>query len=293
MWKTLGPKVLFLEKEINMLKRIIILLAFAGSFLPSQGRAILDELDLSSGRWELIGVSLTNYNLQPIQLDLGTFIVKEAHVLRKMQEQWVFEEKFDDYCDYHYALKFYKDGELMQTIRVNLVCDYASVGGLSYNFSMEDFMEFRPYYRPIRWSRIRFQDFSLLQKSVDVLDEAPDVYWYGDVQQYNFEGEFSITINDLPWNANRDSMIAVVSQQIQDKMGRDDFYVTTKYWLISEDLEHMTLRLNVFCNEAFYKAYAFDNVITRWRSHFSEQSFIQIVVIGMSQSEYFKYMRRS
>ena len=122
---------------------------------------------------------------------------------------------------------------------------------------------------------------------------APNVYWYGDVQQYNFAGEFSITVDDLPWNANRDSVIAEVTEDIRKQMGREDFYIATKYWLISDDLEHMTLRLNVYCDEELYRNYAFDNVITRWRSHFSEQSFIQIVVIGMSQSEYYKYMRRS
>lgn len=276
-----------------MLKRIFIFLVFAGTMLSGQGKALLEDLDLSTGKWELIGVSLTNYNLLPIQLDLGTFIVRESHVIDKMKAKWDFEEKFDDYCDYHYALKFYRNGELMKTVKVNLVCDYASVGGLSYEFSMENFMEFRRYYRSIRWSRIRFQDYDLLQRSVDVLDEAPNIYWYGDVQQYSFSGEFSITVDDLPWNANRDSVIAGVTQQIRESMGREDFYITTKYWLISDDLEHMTLRLNVFCHEDLYKNYAQDNVITRWRSHFSEQSFIQIVVIGMSQNEYYKYMRRS
>ena len=276
-----------------MLKRILILFIFIGSVVSGQGKAILDDLDLSSGKWEMIGVSLTNYKLLPIQLDLGTFIVRESHVLEKMQSSWDFEEKFDDYCDYHYALKFYRNGELMKTVRVNLVCNYVSVGGLSYEYDLDDFMEYKRYYRSIRWSRIRFKDYDLLQRSVNVLDDAPDVYWYGDVQQYNFGGEFSITIDDLPWNANRDSVIAEVSADIQDRMGREDFYISTKYWLISEDLEHMTLRLNVYCDEDLYKDYAYDNVITRWRGHFSEQSFVQIVVIGMSQSEYYKYMRRS
>lgn len=276
-----------------MLKRIFILFIFIGSVISGQGKAILEDLDLSTGKWEMIGVSLTNYKLLPIQLDLGTFIVKESHVIKKMQESWDFEQKFDDYCDYHYALKFYRNGELMKTIRLNLVCNYVSVGGLSYEYSMDDFMDYRRYYRSIRWSRIRFKDYDLLQRSVGVLDDAPDVYWYGDVQQYNFSGEFSITIDDLPWDANRDSVIAEVTADIQDRMGREDFYISTKYWLISDDLEHMTLRLNVYCDEDLYKDYAYDNVITRWRGHFSEQSFVQIVVIGMSQSEYYKYMRRS
>jgi len=275
------------------LKRISLFLLAFGLVSSLQARKLLDDLDLSEGRWELVGVSLANYQLLPIQLDLGTFIVKEPHVLRKMQDEWDFEEKFDDYCDYHYALKFYKNGDLQKTLRVNLVCNYITDGGLSFEYTKSDFMAFRRYFQPIRWSRIRFKDTELLQKSVPILDQAPGVYWYGDVQQYNFDGEFSITVNNLPWNANRDSVIADMTGQYRQRYNREDFYITTKYWLISDDFETMTLRLNVFCDEDFYVNYKGKDVITRWRNHFSEQSFVQLVVIGMSQKEYYQYMRRS
>ncbi|MEM7038809.1 MAG: hypothetical protein AAF570_17645, partial [Bacteroidota bacterium] len=96
---------------------------------------------------------------------------------------------------------------------------------------------------------------------------------------------------NLPWNADRDSVVQEVTNRISDELGREDFYITQKYWLLSDDWERMTMRLNVFCNEDLYDNYDYDDVITRWRNHFSEQSFVQIVVIGMSKKEYFERMR--
>jgi len=273
------------------MKRLFLILILAGLTLHSFGRQVLADLDFTSGKWEMVGVSLSNYHLLPIQDELGTFMVRERHVLEKAQTAWDFEEKFDDYCDYHYSLKFYKDGALQKTLLVNLLCNYITADGLSFEFSEEDLLPYKRYFRTVRWSRIRFQDIDLLQKSVDVLDRVPTVYWYSDVQQYNFNGEFSITIDDLPWDANREAVIAEITDQLRTEMGREDFYITTKYWLLSDDFEKMTLRLNVFCDESFYNAYQEPNVITTWRNHFSEQSFVQIMVIGMNQKEYFKYMK--
>ena len=274
----------------------IVLLTFCLTIsLQAQARQILKDLNLSQGRWIMVGVSLHNYNLLPMQLDLGTFIVKNPQVLKQMQEEWDFQEKFDDYCDYHYALKFYQNGDLQQTIKVNLVCGYISIGGLSYEFSKETFTKFKKHYKSIRWSRIRFKNLDLLQKSVDRLENIPGIYWYGDVQQYHFDGEFSITVNNLPWNTNRDSVINQLTENLKSSFETDEFYITTKYWLLSEDFETMTLRLSVFCNEQFYYAYKSRkrNIITHWRNHFSEQNFVQLVVIGLNQKEYFKYMRGS
>lgn len=251
---------------------------------------LLQDLDFGSGRWEMVGVALSNHQPLDFQADLGTFIVRDNYILKQIQTKWNFEETFDDYCDYHYALKFYKNGELQKTLRANLVCNYITDGAFSYSFTKEQFLEYRRYFNPIRWSRIRFKDLDLLQVAVKELDELPGVYWYGDVQQYHFDGEFSISVRDLPWNANRDSVVAAMTEQISDKTGREDFYITEKYWLLSPDFEKMELRLNIFCNEPFYKAYKDPNVVTWWRSHFSEQSFVQIVVIGMSKEEYYSKM---
>lgn len=283
--------LIFVFQNDGYMKQIFLLFALLSISLGSQARELLTDLDFTSGKWEMVGVSLTNYREMPIQEELGTFIVRERHVLEKFQNEWDFEEKFDDYCDYHYALKFYKNGELQKTMLVNLLCNYITANGLSFEFSDADLIKYKRYFRTVRWSRIRFSDLDLLQKSVDVLDAVPTVYWYSDYQQYNFSGEFSVTVNNLPWDANRDSVINVVSTDLSKKMGREDFYITTKYWLLSDDFEKMTLRLNVFCDESFYESYTDNNVITTWRNHFTEQSFIQIMVIGMSRKEYYSYMR--
>lgn len=281
---------MFRIKLERMKKALLIamMVLFAGQFL--QAKKLLDDVDFESGRWEMIGVSLTNYQLMDIQIDLGTFIMTDQYRLKELKEKWDFEEVYEDYCDYHYALKFYRDGELQKTLRVNLLCNYITDGAFSYGFDINYFTEFQRYYKPIRWSRIRFKDLDLLQVAVDQLDNLPSVYWYGDVKQYNFDGDFSITVDDLPWNANRDSVVAEVTDRIRNDLGQDDFYVTQKYWLLSDDFETMTLRLNVFCSEDMYQNYMAEDVITRWRNHFSEMSFVQIVVIGLSKKEYFQTM---
>ncbi|MEM0998066.1 MAG: hypothetical protein AAGN35_13335 [Bacteroidota bacterium] len=274
------------------MKKILLLLlplVLGAQVLPA--KFLLEDIEMDSGRWEMIGVSLINYEMLDIQHDLGSFIMTDQYRLKEIQSKWDFEEVFEDYCDYHYALKFYKDGELQKTLRVNLVCNYITDGAFSYRFDMNNFLEYRRYYKPIRWSRIRFRDLDLLQVAVDQLDNLPSVYWYGDVKQYDFDGDFSITVDDLPWNANRDSVVAEVTDRIRADLGRDDFYVTQKYWLLSDDFETMTLRLNIFCNASLYDQYGADDVITRWRNHFSEMSFVQIVVIGLSKKEYFETMQ--
>lgn len=269
---------------------VIIALLFV-SLRPVQGRQLMEHLDFEEGDWVMVGVSLHNYMPMDLQNDLGTFICKNKAIFQMIKEKWEFEEVFEDYCDYHYAIKFYKDGELFETYRINLYCGYITLGGLSYQFKQDDLAQFQSYFRPIRWSRIRFRDLDLLKISVEELSRIPNVYWYGDVKQYSFKGQFSINVDGLPWYADRDSVIDVVTDRIRKEMQRDDFYVGLKYWLISDDLERMTLRLEVFCDEEFYMDYKGGDVITRWRNHFSEQSFVQIVVIGLSKEEYYKAMR--
>jgi hypothetical protein len=273
---------------------LVTLLLCASGFLITHhlhAKKVLESLDFSTGRWVMIGVSLHNYQPLPIQSEVGTFIVKEPVVLKKIQDKWDFEEKYDDFCDYHYALKFYQNGELQLTLRANLHCNYITLGGFSYEYSQAQFEEFKMYFTPIRWSRIRYENMDLLQKAMGKLDKAPGVYWYGDVQQYNFKGQFLIEQNGVPWNADRDSLAAEMTDRIREKMGGDDFYVDVWAWYLSDDWNTMDLRFNVYCDEPFYKKYKEDNVLIGWRSHLSEQNFIQIVVIGLNKEEYFKLMQ--
>lgn len=272
-------------------KFVLTLVMLVGAFCGLQAKKMLADLDLTTGRWEMVGVSLTNYQQVDLQDKLGTFILSDPNAIRQMQAKWDFEETFEDYCEYHYALKFYRNGDLQKTLLVNLRCNYITDQAFSYHFTEKEFVEFQRFFKPIRWSRVRFSDLDLLQKAVVQLDRMPGIYWYGDVKQYNFKGEFSVSINDLPWNANRDSVVTEITEYVQSKIGRDDFYITQKYWLLSDDFETMSLKLNIFCDEAFYKAYNLGGVVTNWRSLLSEQNFVQIVVIGMSKEEYFQSMK--
>ncbi len=274
-----------------MLKKIILLLTCVFALNGLEAKQLLSDLDLTSGRWEMIGVSLVNYQQVEIQEQLGTFILSDPNTIRKIQQTWDFEEVFEDYCAYHYALKFYRNGDLQKTLRVNLKCNYITDEAFSFQFTEKEFTEFRRFFKPIRWSRVRYSDLDKLQIAVDKLDRMPGVYWYGDVKQYDFDGEFSVAVNDLPWNANRDSVVNDITDYLRNKTGRDDFYITQKYWLLSDDFETMSLKLNIFCDQPFYDAYSLGGVQTAWRSHLSEASFVQIVVIGMSKQDYFRSMK--
>jgi hypothetical protein len=277
-----------------MLKRILCLFVLIIAGLQGlQAKKLLADLDLTTGRWEMVGVSLTNYQQVELQDRIGTFILSDPTAIRQIQQKWDFEETYEDYCEYHYALKFYRNGDLQKTLKVNLRCNYITDEAFSFRFTEKEFTEYQRYFKPIRWSRVRFSDLDLLQKAVVQLDRMPGIYWYGDVKQYNFDGEFSVAVNDLPWNANRDSVVQEITEFMQAKVGRDDFYITQKYWQLSEDFETMSLKLNVYCNEAFYKAYHLGGIVTNWRSLLNEQNFVQIVVIGMSKEEYFESMRNS
>jgi len=273
------------------MKKFFLVLIAGFLALNLKAEKLLNDLDMEQGRWEMIGVSLHNYHHLDLQDQIGTFILRDQYILKQIREKWDFEEVFEDYCDYHYALKFYQDGELVKTMRVNLLCDYISIGGMSYKFSRKDFLEYKRYFKPIRWSRIRFRDLDLLKVAVNKLDEIPKVYWYGDVKMYNFKGMFTMQMDSLPWNTDKDSVIEALSDQIANQLGREDFYITMHYWTISDDLEWMTLRLQVFCEEDFFNEFTRkEPYVLRWRDHFSEQSFVQIVVIGMNREEYFKKM---
>ncbi len=285
-------KLIEYKRVAVMLKKILLVwICFWGTVQGLEAKKLLEDLDLSTGRWEMVGVSLTNYQPVAIQEKLGTFIMSDPTILRQIQQKWSFEETYEDYCEYHYALKFYRNGDLQKTLRVNLRCNYITDEAFSYRFTEKDLTEFQRGFKPIRWSRIRYSDLDLLQTAVTQLDRMPGVYWYGDVKQFNFDGEFSVAVNDLPWNVNRDSLVESLTDLMRSRTGRDDFYITQKYWLLSDDFEKMSLKLNIFCDEPFFKSYNLGGVVTNWRNHLSEQSFVQIVVIGMSKEEYFTAMK--
>ena len=280
-----------------MHKQLLLFLISFCAYFSVQGTALLDDLNFDEGEWVMIGVSLHNYHLLPVQKELGTFMLDNPIALKQIQAEWNYEEVYEDYCDYHYALKFYKDGELVRTLRANLLCNYITLNGLSYKFTEADMLKFKNWFQDEKWSRIRFKDLDLLKVAVQTLDDLPKVYWYGDTKQYNFDGSFITLMKNQKWNANRDSLEGVMSDKISQMLrGRDDFYLDTYYWLLSDDFETMSIRFKVYCDQSLFNDYqkkvgkSGNDIVIRWRNHFSEQSFVQLVVVGLNKQDYFRAM---
>ena len=281
---------------MKMRKLLLIFVLITGLTTPLSAKKILQGLDLSSGEWIMVGVPLYNYNMQPLQTSLGAFHCKVRLVLQDMQNNWEFEEFYDDYCDYHYALKFYQNGDLKKSLLVNLTCQYITDGNFSYKFPKSFFTQHQSLYRKTAWSRIRYGSLDALKIAVNEINQHDDLYWYGDVKQYDFNGSFMLGYENLPWNANKDSIISALGDQLSDSLQTDKFYITTRCWYLSDDFEKMSLRLMVFCNQDLYTQYTKQKnnlALSKWRNLLSNQNFIQVMVIGINKERYFKMMREA
>lgn len=276
--------------NMRISRNAFLLFTLVALVLQVKADKILESMDFTSGKWECVAVTLLNSYQHPLQETYGTFMIRDAAVLSKVREEWDLEYSFNDYCDYHYALKFYRDGILQKTLLVNLYCHYISDGGLSYSFTSEQFTRYSSYFQKVKWSRIRFSNMQKLQAAIDIIGKHKEYLWYGDVKPYKFSGSFRIGINGLPWNTNRDSLVDAVYDEISAEMKTNAFYVRQGPWFISDDLETMDIRLDIYCDEAFYKKYPWDDAMTGWQGQFSEQDYIQIVVIGLDKETFFKLM---
>ena len=123
-----------------------------------------------------------NFQMLPVQSQLGTFVSEDKKLMQSIQTKWDLKMTFRDKCDYHYEMKFYLDGALKRTLKVNLVCGTLYDDGISYQFSPQLFEEVRKSAKPVDWSRITFGNLDLLRKAINVLDNTPGVFWYKDVQ---------------------------------------------------------------------------------------------------------------
>lgn len=256
-------------------------------FPETQARKVLSELDFSSGNWVMIGVSLRNATLHPIQDTLGTFICKDKTVLNKIKEEWDFSPMFEDVCDYHYAIKFYKDGELKQTLRLNLNCRYILLGGAAFDFTPQDLLKYRPSFKSINWSRITFRNQEVLREAVRKIVELPNVYPYQDIKPYLFSGYFTVGYENLNWNIDKDSLTKELTREIRAISGRKDFYAAPTFVFVQGDF--MKIRFEVYCEKSFLESYN-GPVTAGWRSHLEYSDQIQIITIGLSRDNYQKIM---
>lgn len=260
--------------------------------LPTlHAEAVMGDFDFSEGNWALIGVPVHNYQLLPVQTELGTFVTEDRELLKTLQRRWHFDMTFDDKCDYHYALKLYRDGELMTTYKLNLHCGYITYDGFSYTFPIGEFDLLRDQSRRIPWSRIRFDDPETLKRAIRRLETSEDVYWYDDVEQYMFPGYFMISVNNLPWNADRDSVHREISQYIFELTHSDQFYLKEYYYLVQDG--NMYIRYLINCDEQLARMFGEQHsAFFRWRSHFQEANgTVSILALGVDESR-FRYLMR-
>ncbi len=260
----------------------ILILAFFSCLPGLKADRILADLDLSGGEWTLVGVPIHNYRMLPVQTELGTFICKDLRLMQDLQKSWDFDITFDDKCDYHYSLKFYHNGELVNTLNLNLYCNYLTVGGLSYQFSPEEFERIQQAARRVPWSRISFSDLEILKSAIRTLNKEEDVYWYEDVEQYKYPGYFMLSVNEVPWSSNRDSLKQEVQAKLEYELGSQDFYLQEYFHVIRQDL--MYVRYMVNSDPKMAKRLAHRNV--KWRSHLQGKGSVSILAIGVDEERY-------
>lgn len=251
---------------------------------------VISDLNFLTGDWALVGVPIHNYQMLPIQEELKTFISKDRALMLEIQAKWDLPITYEDKCDYHYALKFYKDGELVKTLNLNLYCGYLSSGGMAYEFNPIEFERFRSRSAPVSWSRISFADLGRLKDVVSKLDGTDEVYWYEDVEPYRYSGFFVLSVNQLPWNADLDSLQREVEQTVRKRGGSNQFYVKKYFHLIQGD--QLFARYLVNCEETLAKRIEKNDYQLGWRSHLQNTDSVRIVAIGISQRRYWELMNR-
>lgn len=256
---------------------------------------ILGNLDFTDGaEWALIGVPVTNYKMLPIQRELGTFITKDIEVMRKLQKEWNLQLTYDDKCDIHYLLKFYRNGKQETSLKVNLHCGYLDMDDQAYIFDPLDFNRFREGTEPIKWSKITFGNQELLQQAVRKMNNTQGVYWYeNSIQSYMYPGYFMIQYQNLPWDANEDSLYTMAQVHLEMATGDTiNYYLERHLKEVSDDLNTKRISYKVHCDEAFSaKATALPNRYMRWRSHFEGRDSISVIAIGVDKNRYEQIMR--
>lgn len=291
----IGAHLLFLNihlKKTAFMKRIsslLVLILLSSTFLHAE--KIIGDLDFTKGDWAMVGVPLHNYKKLPIQEELSTFISKDISLMQEIQQGWDLEMTFDDKCDYHYALKFYNGRELVRTITLNLYCGYATYDGLSYDFNPKEFERLKTGSSKIPWSRISFSDVGLMKKAIDMLNDTEGVYWYEDVEQYKFSGSFMLTIGDMSWNTDLDSLKTAVGKRVYDLGRSREFHVQEYYHQIING--KLKVRYIVSCEESLAKRLEIrSGVYLPWRSHMHNKDKVSILAIGIDESKYWRLMNR-
>lgn len=252
---------------------------------------ILDAFDFTDGaEWEFVAVSL--YNYAPVEQNVAykTFVVRDTALFQEMQQTWDFPLMFDDVCDYHYALKIYRNRQLVKTLLVNLRCAYLTDGSFSYSFNPVLFEQLAAKRQNLVWSYIDFTQLPRIRKAIDKLSGQPNVYFYHDTTPYQYDGYFYYGAPDQSIRVDRDSLRAAVRVDVAATAGvsEDSVLVKLHYFSLT-DSETLFFRYQVYCSEAIadrYRAQKPQHVRIRWRDHFAFENSIQLVVVGVSERRY-------
>lgn len=270
--------------------RVLLLTLIFWDVCQVKAKQLLADLNLDSGTWELVCISVYNHNPSKLQQRLGTFVIQNKRVLKDIQQTWDFAGMYDDHCDYHFVIKLYRDKELMKTFRVNVVCNYISEGVFSYEFNPDLLLVHETYHQKLPWSLVRYKTLQGLRNALPFLEEAHQVYIYQDIKPYLHDGYFILATEDLPWNVDRDSILKSIQNQLRSKLTHDRFYVVPYIFFMNEK-EQISLRFIVYCSEADAKKWGGRQVQANWRSHQDNRDLgdlFELVVIGVDDQNYYK-----
>jgi hypothetical protein len=264
---------------------VVGVLSLAGGAL--RATPILAGLNFADGaKWQLVGVSLHHYRPVAIQAQLGTFVCADTAVLSGLQLAWDLPLFFADVCDYHYALKFYRDGTLVKTLRVNLTCGYVSDGQLSYRLAPDALAELRGHVRRLSWSRIWYRNLDRLREAMDILARAPDAWFYEDYSHFRHDGFFLVGVRGVPLRQNAATVLDSARARVSRQLGAD---VLVRPYLTTLDTGRtLHYRFAVYCSEAVAESYDATDQITPWVSHLSQTDRLLLVVVGVSERRYWR-----
>ncbi len=274
------------KMKFKVLFAFVLLLSSLNIF--GEPKKMLDDLDFSNGEWEMVGVSLHNYYLVPIQSEIRHFVLRNREILQDMKKNWVFEQTYSDYCEHHYALRFYKDGKMVKFLKVNLHCGYITEGGLSYKMDSTQFTKYKRYFYPLKLSRVGYRSLTNIRKAINVLLNQKDVWLYYDHIPYYYDGYFVVKIDSLPWYANRDSVQLEMKKKIIS-FTDSNFYLKQFIYFIDEGIQ--SIRYEVYCGKELAQKVPENMITAGWRGHFEFADRIDLVFVGINKREYFQLVK--
>jgi len=269
----------------------ILLFLYPGHFLL-HAIPILADLNFQQGKWELVCVSLPNYYPVPLQQELGTFVIRDTAILHHFQQTWDLEPYYADYCEHHYALKFYCNRKLVKTLKLNLYCGYLTTGDgiFSYKFNPEAFLQFQASFQKVPWSLIRYKSLESLRIALKRIQQQENLYLYDDYTKYQYDGLFVFAIDHQPWYVNRDSLLQTVIQKVATVTQTNQFHVEQYIFYLTDQMQ-LNFRYFVYCNRDVFLQYAkkASDYLIPWRSHLAhEDGEVKIMVIGINEKGYWE-----